>query len=639
MTGLVWRQSELGPADLGAGDAAAQLFEGRRQMRLEIFVREDLQNRVDARREGYDGPVQVRIRFQSLPSALIAKYFPKDFQSWFIRTETQDLNSEESERRQAEIKDLFSAQEFPVLIIEDFHSTGLNGPINSYIPVKDVDSPLYHSTNAFTCFFRRNGRSGKTDKSLGSAGLGRHVYYKASKISSKLVYTVPIDICREEGQSLLVQDPRPLFFGQSFQRELAERDGKRQRRYCPYHHLSGAAIDQIPMPFGLGDDSEIAEEARTDFRLERTPDEPGCSIVIPFPKSNFTPKALVNSIVRDFSMPILAGKLNVDVNGVNINASNIASLSDKSEVNEHNSFLSEAIHAKPDASVKVTEERLKCPFGDDLFSGPELKQIAQSFNDHALVCVRTDIQFGPRADQSGSFLICAQKTDGGKKGRHLVTRSGLVLSEYTDRNFQRASNASLVVQPDNLGGLLRSIENPAHSEWLPGDADPHRCACAKELVQFIRYAHSAFERLLANLDTEDDLNIFRDLLPTGPRRQPEPATTSPFDVSLDDDGQTFVLRPADVYNAASGTKWRFALIYDSVYGSGRARRGYRPGTFDLHTVPVDIAGGKVLDRGECHFDVSVVNPAKFRVSIGPCGFAGWADVRFHAELHTGNMGA
>ncbi len=639
MTTLVWRRPELNPADPGVGDAAAQLFEGRRQMRPEIFVREDLQNRVDAKLENHDGPVRVRVKFQALPAALIKKYFPKDFQVTLIRTETQDLNSGETERRTAEIEALFASEEFPVLVIEDFLSTGLNGPVNSSIPEKNEDSPLYHPTNALTCFFRRNGRSGKTDKSLGSAGLGRHVYYKASGISSKLIYTVPVDLYREDGDALTELEQRPLFFGQSFQRELAVRDGNRQRRYCSYHHLSGTAIDDLPMPFGLGDDSEISEEARVDFRLERAPDEPGCSIIIPFPKSNFTEKALVNSIVRDFSMPILAGKLNVEVNDVEIKASNIASLSDKPEVNEHNSFLSEAIHAKPDTSVRVSEKRLSMPFADDLFSGADLRQLAQSFNDHALVCVRADIQFGPRADQSGTIIICTQKTEGGKKGRHLVARTGLVLSDYTDRNFQKASNASLVVLPDNLGGLLRAIENPAHSEWLPGDADPHRCACSKELVQFIIHAHTALERLLANLDTEDDLNIFRDLLPSGPRRPPERAKESPFNVNLADDGQTFELRPADVYNAASGTKWRFALIYDSVYGSGRARKGYRPGTFDLHTVPVDIAGGKVLDRGECHFDVSVVNPAKFRVSVGPCGFAGWADVRFHAELHTGHTGA
>jgi hypothetical protein len=89
MTDINWHHPELDPADPGIGDAAAQLFEGRRQMRLEIFVREDLQNRVDARRDGYQGPVRVKMSLQALPAHLISKYFPQAFQDWYCQTETQ----------------------------------------------------------------------------------------------------------------------------------------------------------------------------------------------------------------------------------------------------------------------------------------------------------------------------------------------------------------------------------------------------------------------------------------------------------------------------------------------------------------------------------------------------------------------
>ena len=608
-------------------------------MRLEIFVREDLQNRVDARQDDHEGPIRVRMTFQALPAHLISKYFPVEFQDWYRRTETQALNPEDKVRRTQEIEGIFSSSEFPVLVIEDFQSTGLNGPINSFIPEKDSDSPLYHPTNALTCFFRRNGTSGKTDKKLGSAGLGRHVYYKASNISSKLIYTVPIDLSREQDGGLTSLEPRPLFFGQSFQRELAERVGNRQRRYCSYHHLSGTAVDKLPMPFGLGDgEADIVEQAREDFRLTRTPDQPGCSIIIPFPKNNFVPDALLNSIVRDFPMPILAGKLEVEINGTAINAGNVAALSDRPEVNQHNAFLSEAIQSQPDVTVVVDTERLQRPFGEDLIGEPELNQLAHNFKDHALVCVKADIQFGPRSDQAGSILICTQKTEGGRKGRHIVARSGLVLSDYSDRNFQKASNASVVVQPDHLGSLLRSTENPAHSEWLPGDADPHKCACANELIQFIRYAHNALDRVLANLDTEDDLNIFSDLVPAGPRSQSNGAKKPPFDIQMESDGETFEVKPSEAYDAVADRTWRLSLIYDSVYGSGRARRGYRPGSFDLHEVPVQIEGGSVIERGDCHFDVSVTDPQGFKMKFGPCGFAGWADVRMHAELRNAGDG-
>src|SRR5688572_4047989 len=148
MTHVEWRHPELDPANPGIGDAVTQLFEGRNQMRLEIFVREDLQNRVDARREGFDGPVRVRIAFQSLSKKLIGKYFPTEFQDCFRKTETQSKTGAELARRLEEIDKIFSSSDFPVLVIEDFQGTGLNGPVNSLIPVKDASHPLYHPTNA-----------------------------------------------------------------------------------------------------------------------------------------------------------------------------------------------------------------------------------------------------------------------------------------------------------------------------------------------------------------------------------------------------------------------------------------------------------------------------------------------------------
>ncbi len=66
MASLAWKQPELDPADPGVGDAAVQLFEGLGQMRLEIHVREDLQNLVDARQEDHEGPIRARITFQAL---------------------------------------------------------------------------------------------------------------------------------------------------------------------------------------------------------------------------------------------------------------------------------------------------------------------------------------------------------------------------------------------------------------------------------------------------------------------------------------------------------------------------------------------------------------------------------------------
>ena len=101
MSVLSWLPPELNPANPGAGSAAAQLFEGKKQIRLEIFVREDLQNRVDAKRPEHKGPVHVRIVRQSLPAKLMSRYYPEEFREWFKDSETQGMTPAEEERRRS----------------------------------------------------------------------------------------------------------------------------------------------------------------------------------------------------------------------------------------------------------------------------------------------------------------------------------------------------------------------------------------------------------------------------------------------------------------------------------------------------------------------------------------------------------
>ena len=299
--------------------------------------------------------------------------------------------------------------------------------------------------------------------------------------------------------------------------------------------------------------------------------------------------------------------------------------------------MSEAIGATPSVTVFVDTESLKKTLSSDLFNRSDLHSLANSYNGNEIVCVKVDIKYGSRDDQKGSILVSARKADAGGKGRHVVVRTGLVLSSYSDRPFCKASNAIVRVQSDSLGSLLRRVETPSHSEWIPGDIDPYDCDCATELIAFVKTAHGALDRVLANLDTEEDVNIFSDLLPAGPRK-PESVAESPFSIILEDDGQTFKIETAAQYNAGPNTSWRLQLTYDSVLGSGRARKGYRLGTFDLQQVPINVRSGKVKEKGNCHVEVSIADPSRFLMKIGPCGFAGWADVRFHAmRSDTGNI--
>jgi hypothetical protein len=634
-----WRVPELDPADPGAGASTARLFEGRRDLPIHILVREDLQNRVDARAPGTQ-TAKVRISRYELPQKLIARYFPEQFQQDLKATEVIDMEPDRAARRQAELDQLFARPTFPVLVIEDFGTTGLNGPVNSRMPEKNPELPLYHPTNALTCFLRRNGRSGKTKYNLGSAGLGRHVYYKASEISAKLVFTVPADLYWDRNDHLEPIEPRSLFFGQSYQRELESRTSDGKQRFCSaYHHLTsempGDDSGGFPLPFGVRDEeADLVESVRKELRLHRKPTQPGLSIVIPFPKAHLTRDNFVRAIVREFAMPILLGQLQVDVDDVAIRADTVADLSDDEAVNETNRFLAAALRTDSSTEVTVPVDALAAPVSAGLFDKERLPALALSWRNRDMVRVDFRVEYGERPDQRGVARVAVQRCVSSAKGRGVVTRGGLPLSRYSDSKNARPWNGCTMLGTDKLSAVLRGSETASHDKWIPGDIDAADCACAEDLVRFVSTAHQGLARLLEGLDTEDDVSIFADVLPgRGGRRVVDstPKQSSPFEVSLEDDGQTLRLVTNDDYDAPAGTRWNLVVVYDSILGAARARKSFRSSEFDLASAECRVSGGTAKPASGCSLSVSVADPDEFILRVGPCGFSDWADIRVLAE--------
>lgn len=643
MARLKWIRPKLSADDPGAGGSTKQLFEGKNSVGSAIFVREDLQNRVDARREDVSGPVEVTIRKVALPSSLIRKYLPPSFQEGFIQTETQALAPDKAAAKAKKIKALFKARELPVLLIEDFGTTGLNGPINSKIPVKNSGDARYHPTNALTCFLRRNGRSGKSDKALGSAGLGRHVYYKGSAISTKFVYTVPTDQSREEKGGLKSIDPRPMFFGQSVQQELEEREADGQVCYSGYLHLTAPKrIGDFPTPFGLDDASEgVVEDAVRDFRLKRGPDEPGCSIVIPFPRETLEPDRLRAAIVKEFALPILSGDLVVEVQDGRIDDQTLIGMSEVEGVNEGNRFLQGALVEEPMTTVTIDESDLDRSLNSGDFDGAELKRLARAFHEGELVCVAVEVHYGSRPEQSGVLHVAAKKTPPGIGGRGVVARKGLLLTKPSEARFSKPQNSCVLMRADAdgemdpLAALLRSVETPSHDDWIAEDIQEEDCAKPKALLDRVKSSHLDLVAILTNLDTEDDTSIFNDLLPSGSGfRVVDPPTgePNPFSIRMPEGNEVLDITTASSYEGEGGEEWDVLVVLDSIQGAGRARRSFRQGTFDLRKATLEVAGGSAKVSSECLLQITVNDPAEFALHLRECGLPGWADVRVQATL-------
>ena len=141
----------------------------------EALVREGIQNSLDARRDGET--VMVRIRVSGKDSA-VARSAVAPFLGGLqehLRAPGNGLQEIPSDEENC-----------PVLVFEDFGTTGLLGDPAEWKPQAGSKNHFYH-------FFRAEGRSDKGEKDIGRWGVGKQVFPRSSRINTVFGLTVRSD--------------------------------------------------------------------------------------------------------------------------------------------------------------------------------------------------------------------------------------------------------------------------------------------------------------------------------------------------------------------------------------------------------------------------------------------------------------
>jgi len=252
---------------------------------IAALIREGIQNTLGARKKKSDGswhPASVRVFLSDTTNALSANRVSRWFGTLWphVKAPGNGLRNQPA-----------TNESCPFIVFEDFGTTGLTGNPEAHTPVDGID-------NHFLNFFRAEGHSDKGEQDLGSWGIGKTVFPRASRIRSYFGLTVRSD------------DNSQLLLGRSI---------------LKYHRINGVSYtsdgyfgvarqrDGFMLP--TGDPTTLAE-FRSDFYVKRR-DESGLSIVIPWYEINgddgMTRDKVIEAVLRDFFYPILMGHLSVTI--------------------------------------------------------------------------------------------------------------------------------------------------------------------------------------------------------------------------------------------------------------------------------------------------------------------------------------
>lgn len=474
-----WHYPKIMPAEVQGRDLSEDNFAQEERSALEILIREAIQNPLDARPLGFTGAVRVCLSIRQpggFDPAYLSSLLPDEYRQ---RLEDSGGNP------------LPDVSKGALLIIEDFGTTGLEGVWDD----QNKDG-LGENWNAF--WFREGEGAKATVGSNGRAGQGKITYYRMGQARAVFGYTIRNS------------DKKQLLMGRSAFRKVYKHEESKFRRHSFWCRFENEQV--LP----LMDDVDISQ-FRTAFGLKRTA-EPGLSLVIPFP-NEFDVDAAVQSIIAEFYLPIAIGKLEVSINGFEINASNIDDVAsevfpDKVALERKSSFsvgfrrlVQSVIKAKMSGEKPVEmkpgwdrESVLK----EGFFPEGELDRLRALVEKGEVLSVRFPVTVKPKSKVAlqSSFEVHLQvPEDLARVEEAYVRRDLLIGSEChlaSSSHLQKARGLTLIAD-DVLSAFLADAEEPTHLKWngsRPRLAEDY--SSPKDTVRAVRQAAPRLLALLSN---------------------------------------------------------------------------------------------------------------------------------------------
>ena len=488
---LSWNFNKVNPRFKNREATQGEFFTNDTELRG--FIREAVQNSLDAKRPRVKGPVRVRI-FVSGDKAALS---PEKAARWF-ENGWSHFHADGSGLRDAPKENELCR----FIAYEDSGTTGLTGDVTQYHEVAGVKNPFYY-------FFRAEGQSNKTDGGRGRWGLGKFVFPRSSRIRSFFGLTVRHD------------DKKRLLVGQSILRSHHVGD----KSYTPDGWF-GKKPDRNEASLPVSDQRCI-NKFIADFQLKRGTD-PGLSLVVPYCDERWTNVAVIEAVVQDYFFPILNGQLVVTLEDADARCV-IDSASLETVVKTCSRTLQQTMSpliALTKWSLTQKNDLLPCPglLQQQFVSGagitlPEntTSELRSAWKESGRVSLRipVTVHMNDGSPRTTFFDAFVERAEGSLQKRPVFVRDGIVISDVRTRPI-RDVNAIVSITDPVLTGFLGDAENPAHTEW--SEESSHfkgKYLHGAATLRFVRNAVAEVCQLLVESADDEDPVLLLDVFSVG----------------------------------------------------------------------------------------------------------------------------
>jgi hypothetical protein len=591
MEARMWEFEQLSNGQPERDPHESEFFNVGRLNYASALVRESVQNSLDAHD---DGQVRVVFTLQNQTDFAISDYYTGLM---------EHLSA--AKLLPFEFKDYKS---IPYLCIEDFGTTGLDGPVDK--------------AGNFFNFWWREGISEKGGKRAGRWGLGKTIYYVASNLRCYFGYTVRAD-------------NKEYLLGKA----VLKTHEYARKKYHDYAYFNADGYEPK-------NDSVLLKKFIKSFMLERGKRK-GLSVIIPAPKEGVTSNSLVGEAIIHYFFPIIQDKLIIEIKS----GSKTISLTKETlcdVAREHDwegtdwagrsdnlesllAFLEDAATIPENNMLKLSFTKNEFEISETIF-GDNLEKLRECFNNGELLWIRVPVVIQPKdkKPKQSYFDVFLQKDDALQQPDEFYIRSGIRVPDIHTLGSRRV-RALLTADHEYVASFLGDSESPAHTDWKERTEDFRKnYSHSAATLHFIKFSMRDMVRILDQRRAEKDTDLLKHIfyVPVGvePSKIPPPPPPKPekFLISKVSGG----LRVSLAEKAITPKSIRLQVAYDTRRGNPFKR--YSPMDFSLTSknIQKNVVGGRILS-----FEGNTINVISdntdFRLTI--TGFDETRDLRVNLK--------
>ena len=265
------------------------------------------------------------------------------------------------------------------------------------------------------------------------------------------------------------------------------------------------------------------------FRLQRKPDQPGLSVIIPWPDWEIDVNTILNAVVKDYFFPLLTGMLEVEIVSDDNSPIILNNISIK-EITHDLTFTSDCkdlphviqfAEEVTDTSI-LREFKLNRPasgtawkWSDEMFPESIQDQIRLDYMSGKPISISVPVLVREKnlAPKESFFKVYLKRSEADIPIRQIFIREGIIIPRVNGKKL-RSTIGIVYAEDEPIASFLRDSENPSHTEWQYRSSKfKGKYVSGSSDIEFVRQSITAISDFLSSDEHDEDTEILSEYFP------------------------------------------------------------------------------------------------------------------------------